>query len=424
MTGAGAWYRFTVIERPRCRSPLSFRTPFLSLLPAAIAFMILSSLHAASVHALTPSDIMRKVGPAVVWIKSSRNGIDFTSQGSGCNIDSRGMIITNHHVVQGARAITVQFPSGEQYRAVAMLHEDEEKDIAIFRINGFGLPVAELGSSSNIEVGAPVVAIGTPRGLENTISTGILSGRRVFNGTSLLQITAPISEGSSGGPLFDDSGCIVGITTALIEQSQNLNFCVPINYARAALPYLTERPLAASAPLPEPSGSRTASSRRKNSMGDDDPDAATVSDEFVQQPGETIEDATDRFVRLARKWDLDCNALDDKTNEFVIRRPGCNLVSRFSLSDEGGLDRLIIRIQVRKKPEYAYAGSMESEVSALNAGYNMGRFWEDENRIYLGTYFPFVDRLRRSEFEAFIAWYETAWIALAGLEPDLFALLQ
>jgi S1-C subfamily serine protease len=165
-------------------------------------------------------------------------------QGSGFIVDPVGLIVTNHHVVRDARSARVKLSSGDVYDRVAILAQDERRDIAVLRIAGFDLPSLPMGNSDSLRIGASLVLIGSPLGLENTVSTGVLSGRRQEpEGFELLQITAPASEGSSGGAVLAANGQVVGIATSQLVGGQNLNFAVPINYARGILQNLQQTPL-------------------------------------------------------------------------------------------------------------------------------------------------------------------------------------
>lgn len=166
-------------------------------------------------------------------------------QGSGFIVDAAGRIFTNHHVVEGAREIRVKLASGDVYERVEILGVDERRDIAVLKVPGFELPALPLGNSDSVRVGESVIAIGSPLGLENTVSNGIVSGRRTEpEGYSLLQITAPTSQGSSGGPVLVGDGRVIGIAVSQMRDGQNLNFAVPINYARGLSAHLDGRPLA------------------------------------------------------------------------------------------------------------------------------------------------------------------------------------
>ena len=165
-------------------------------------------------------------------------------QGSGFLVGSDGLILTNHHVVRDARSARVKLASGDVYDRVSILARDERRDIAVLQIAGFDLPTLPLGNSDSVRIGAPVVLIGSPLGLENTVSTGIVSGRRQEpEGFQLIQVTAPASRGSSGGAVLGADGSVVGIAASQFLAGQNLNFAVPINYARGLLQNLGPEPL-------------------------------------------------------------------------------------------------------------------------------------------------------------------------------------
>ena len=170
---------------------------------------------------------------------------DRSRQGSGFLVDSEGLVLTNHHVIRGATNARVRLSSGDVYDRVAVMATDERRDLAILKISGFALPTLPLGNSDEVRIGTDVVAIGSPMGLENTVSTGIISGRRTEpEGFRLLQITAPASTGSSGGPVLDRTGRVIGIAASQFRNGQNLNFAVPINYARGMLAEIDGEPLA------------------------------------------------------------------------------------------------------------------------------------------------------------------------------------
>ena len=155
--------------------------------------------------------------------------------GSGVLVDPSGVIVTNLHVIEGDASATVTLASGDIYDDVQVIAVDERRDIVIIKIAGFQLPTVEFGDSDDVEVGEGVYAIGAPRGLALTISEGIISGIRRSpgdDGSQVLQTTAAISPGSSGGGLFDEDGRLIGITTSRILSGESLNFAVPINYVR------------------------------------------------------------------------------------------------------------------------------------------------------------------------------------------------
>jgi S1-C subfamily serine protease len=166
-------------------------------------------------------------------------------QGSGFIVTQDGVILTNHHVIRDATNATVRLASGDVYDRVSVMATDERRDLAVLKVSGFSLPTLGLGNSDSVHIGMDVVAIGSPMGLENTVSTGIVSGRRTEpRGFRLIQISAPASTGSSGGPVLNREGRVIGIAASQFRSGQNLNFAVPINYARGMLSEVDGDPLA------------------------------------------------------------------------------------------------------------------------------------------------------------------------------------
>ena len=158
-------------------------------------------------------DIVDNVRGAIVTIETQKE------LGTGFLIAKNGTIVTNFHVIKDAEEISVTLQSGDVYKAAYLIRTDEEKDFAILRIEGADLPFVDLGNSDGSRVGEEVMTIGTPEGLEQTVSTGIVSGRRLMPaGYALLQTTAPVSHGSSGGPLLNRNGKTIGIITAFLTE--------------------------------------------------------------------------------------------------------------------------------------------------------------------------------------------------------------
>ncbi len=182
---------------------------------------------------LTPREIAARSEPAIVRIESLPDRV-----GTGFAIDPSGVIATNLHVVAGARAIRVHLLDGTTYDVKRVDAIDLDRDLALIQIDPKQpLPTIPLGDSDKVAAGDPVIAIGNPMGvLDYSVSDGLISSVRVLSETlTVLQISAPISQGSSGGPLFNSYGEVIGVATAILTQGQNLNFGVPGNYIRALL---------------------------------------------------------------------------------------------------------------------------------------------------------------------------------------------
>ena len=168
-------------------------------------------------------------------------GIVRPQSGSGFVIESDGQILTNYHVIQNAERIMVKFSDGRSLQA-RVLGIDPDTDIALIKVDGRNLPVAQMGDSETLRVGEWVCAIGNPLAYEHTVTVGVVSylGRKLFD-TSLdnyIQTDAAINFGNSGGPLINGRGEVVGINSAISQRASNIGFAVPINEARSILPQL------------------------------------------------------------------------------------------------------------------------------------------------------------------------------------------
>lgn len=161
----------------------------------------------------------------------------FRSQGSGFIISSDGLVLTNAHVVREAKEVTVKLSDRREFKA-KVLGSDASTDVAVLRVDAKNLPTVRLGDAQQLQVGDPVLAIGSPFGFEQTATQGIVSakGRSLPGDTAVpfIQTDAAVNPGNSGGPLFDSSGAVVGINAQIYSQSggyQGLAFAIPINVA-------------------------------------------------------------------------------------------------------------------------------------------------------------------------------------------------
>jgi S1-C subfamily serine protease len=201
------------------------RRIFITSLKLIVAVFFLSILP-AQVHALTPDQVFDKVKDAVVVVKTIDAQGKVKGQGSGVLISS-GRVATNCHVIEGGASYLVG--RSKQLIPATLYAEDEDKDICILDAKGItGKPV-QLGKAASLKVGVPVYAVGAPRGLELSLSDGIVAQLR-GGPPPLIQTTAAISPGSSGGGLFDGKGRLVGLTTLYVEAGQSLNFAIPVEW--------------------------------------------------------------------------------------------------------------------------------------------------------------------------------------------------
>ena len=188
--------------------------------------------------------MIKAVGPSVVAVYTQGRGGGTRGGGSGFVLSSDGLVVTNHHVVENADGVQVRLSDGQRFTA-DVLGGDEATDLAVLRLRDASeLPAAKLGASAELEVGDWVVAIGNPMGLEHSASVGIISGKGrgslgLYRDSYLdfLQTDADIAPGSSGGPLFDFDGNVVGINTAVGAGSRP-GFAIPIDTARRVVAQL------------------------------------------------------------------------------------------------------------------------------------------------------------------------------------------
>jgi S1-C subfamily serine protease len=183
---------------------------------------------------LSPEDIFEHAAPAVVKIVLYDATGTTRGLGSGFFLGG-GRVITNAHVVSHAYSGEVQ-SRARTYRSVTILKEDTDLDLALLGVEDAGEPLLSMSNSTSLRPGQRVIAIGNPLGLDRTMSDGLISAVRTLpGGVQLLQISAPVSPGSSGGPLLDLNGSVIGVTSASMSDGQNLNFAVSVQTVRRFL---------------------------------------------------------------------------------------------------------------------------------------------------------------------------------------------
>lgn len=191
-------------------------------------------------------EIARLATPSVVTIRTER------ALGTGFVI-AKGFVATNFHVVRGARRVAIQTADEKVLDEVTVVGFDARRDLAVLRVRDLHLRPLRL-ANRDLEIGEHVVAIGNPVGLERTVSDGVVSAmRHVGMAHDLIQISAPISHGSSGGPVLDDRGRVIGVATRMATEGQNLNFATPAGYLPAIAEENGDAPISS---LPDDSARR------------------------------------------------------------------------------------------------------------------------------------------------------------------------
>ncbi len=182
----------------------------------------------------TITEIYEKMSPAIVLIEADLK--DGLSSGTGCIIDSKGIILTSSHVISGAPSVQVTISTGEVFKGSVISVMGKDNDLALIKINAKkSLPVISLGDSEKVKVGQRVLAIGNPFGFNNTLTTGIIS--RIDYAKNKLQTDAAINPGNSGGPIINIHGEVIGISQSIYNPDNNISnigigFAVPINEAK------------------------------------------------------------------------------------------------------------------------------------------------------------------------------------------------
>ncbi len=194
-------------------------------------------------NGLAPEVLFEKVSPSV-WVVRTQDAQGRPLAMGSAVVIADGRLVTNCHVLAQAHGVAV---ARENVTYGATLeHADAERDLCLLKVANFSAPAVPIAPPESLRVGARVFAIGNPRGLETTISDGLLSGLRrgERDGFEALQITVPISRGSSGGGLFDAQGRLIGITTFMLRDAQNVNFALPAAWI-AEVPARAQAALAA-----------------------------------------------------------------------------------------------------------------------------------------------------------------------------------
>ena len=187
-------------------------------------------------YSRTVASAVDRAGPAVACIAVAKKG--GSGSGSGFVFTPDGFMLTNSHVVNGAKRLVATFSDGRESRA-HLVGEDPATDLAVIRVEGEPLPAVELGDSAAIRPGQIAIALGNPLGFEHTVTAGVVSalGRSLagYAGRMIedvIQTDCALNPGNSGGPLLDSGGRVIGVNTAIIPRAQGICFAVAVNTAK------------------------------------------------------------------------------------------------------------------------------------------------------------------------------------------------
>ncbi len=195
--------------------------------------VILLAACASLASAQTAREVAQRAFRSVVLLVMEDDNGQPVSLGSGFFV-GQNTVATNLHVIEGSsRGYAKLVGTQTKLDIEGTLGVDRIRDLALLKLSGGTVPALEFGHSDNVAVGDSIYAVGNPQGLEGTFSQGIVSGIRTIGNDTLLQITAPISPGSSGGPVLSTVGGVIGVAVATFRGGQNLNFAIPSSYVKA-----------------------------------------------------------------------------------------------------------------------------------------------------------------------------------------------
>jgi len=196
-------------------------------------FIVAATLVASTAWSNSATLVFERVSPSVVVVFAHDQAGKAISQGSGVVVEPE-VVVTNCHVLE--KGVTYAIAHQGRRHPARLRHANWERDVCSLSVPALAAPAVALGSTHNLKVGQQVYAVGAPRGLELTLSEGIISSLRDIGvGSPYLQITAPISPGSSGGGLFDEEGQLIGLPTLYLAEGQQLNFALPVEFVQQLL---------------------------------------------------------------------------------------------------------------------------------------------------------------------------------------------
>ena len=206
----------------------------MTILPSLRGFVLGLALSLpVKLIAITVPEIVAKAKPAVVQIVAVDANQNPFKTGTGFFVSSDGLLLTNYHVIAGASDLFARTSTGAIFIFRSVVFRSVDLDVVLLKFAAIAIPYLELGSSADAVEGQRILVIGSPEGLEGTVTDGIISAFR--DNRSFIQISAPISPGSSGSPVLSESGQVIGIATSIRKDGQNLNFAVAVETVRVAL---------------------------------------------------------------------------------------------------------------------------------------------------------------------------------------------
>jgi len=224
-----------------------------TFIPSLIAWTVAMAADGPDLPTLT-----RQARPAVYLIALLDEDGKTTGSGTGFVISPDGLLVTNAHVIEGAKTMIAKAENGGLFPVRKILATDPANDLALLQLEGKDLPCLPLAPPGLAVAGSRIAVIGSPLGLEGTLSEGIVAARRKLPGQKreVLQISAPISPGSSGSPVLDSQGRVIGVASFLLMEGQSLNFASPVEKIHPLLARAGRKPAAPTPDSPGPIASQ------------------------------------------------------------------------------------------------------------------------------------------------------------------------
>jgi hypothetical protein len=257
--------------------------------------------------------VFAKTASKIVFLITRKSG-ELNSRASGMILSADGYIATNYHALQGADSVEVRFfpdpgdsKDYQSFNGAKLLYADPDRDIAVLKVNSNSLPFLKCPANTGCEarVGEKVYAIGNPKGLSNTISDGIVSGLRSLENEDIIQHTAPISPGSSGGALVDSSGALLGMNSWQVADGQNLNFAISSRHLLTALASARQTTTALAFPP---------------AAGPSPTDASSLPSDWVFTSGVSPDQVQDIQVRVVDDYVYIAYTISAYGPNFVVKR--------------------------------------------------------------------------------------------------------
>jgi len=230
-----------------------------------VLFLTSTALPAAEVPDLR---VLAKLARPAVYLLAIQDGDgEVKGSGTGFLISPDGLLVTNHHVIAGAKQILAKAENGGLFPVLRVVATDPANDLALLQLEAKDLPCLTLAPAGSAEAGTRIAVIGSPLGLEGTLTEGIVSARRKLPGQKreVLQISAAISQGSSGSPVLDPRGRVVGVASFLLAEGQSLHFATPVEKLQALMRRNGKSSLS-SVPPPSSSPARTYTVRSGDNL--------------------------------------------------------------------------------------------------------------------------------------------------------------